>query len=323
MNFESRIAVLMTCYNRRETTLRCLENLFSQKLPEHILLNVFLVDDGCTDGTGDAVRSAYPQVQVIQGTGDLFWCNGMRLAWEHAAKEDPDFYLWLNDDVQLRDDAVSRLIETWKRVQADEVVENVQIDEECDPGSTSLTSPKGRFNDFNVSPTIIVGSTCDPETGERTYGGQRRPGKHPAKLVAVLPQDIPVDCDTFQGNVVLVPKAVYQRVGNMHPFSHAMGDTDYGLRAKRAGCRNVVMPGFAGACEKNKQGDPQKDGFRKAWAVLMRRLPPGDYYRFLVEHVGWRWVAYWLRPYIRTMAQGVRQKTQQLVRPSGSVSKGS
>lgn len=312
-----QIAVLMTCHNRREITLRCLESLYAQKLPNGVSFNIFLVDDGCTDGTGAAVKAAYPDINVIQGTGDLFWCNGMRLAWDHAAKEDPDYYLWLNDDVVLYEDAIPRLLETWKRVQNVEAVENVQVDGEgrFNPANflptavppeaeTNLTSAEERFNDFNVTPVIVVGSTCDPETGEHTYGGQRRPGKHPAKLVPVLPQDVPVECDTFEGNVVLVPRAVVQKIGMMDRFRHAMGDTDYGYRAKKAGCRIWIAPGFFGTCHGNStttealnRENPLSERWR--FRVSDKGLPPRDWFKFLTRHAGFRGVVYWGWSYLK------------------------
>ncbi len=63
------IAVLLTCHNRRAETLRCLEALLAQDAGAS--LRVFLVDDGSTDGTGEAVRVSFPQVNVVQGDGSL------------------------------------------------------------------------------------------------------------------------------------------------------------------------------------------------------------------------------------------------------------
>ncbi len=55
-------------------TLRSLAALFSA-LPEAELdASVHLVDDGSSDGTGDAVRQAYPSVSVI--TGGTEPCSG-------------------------------------------------------------------------------------------------------------------------------------------------------------------------------------------------------------------------------------------------------
>ena len=71
---------------------------------------VFLVDDGSSDGTGSRVRAAFRQVKVIEGDGNLFWAKGMELAWKTAVAEgDWDAYLWLNDDTVLYDDALAKL----------------------------------------------------------------------------------------------------------------------------------------------------------------------------------------------------------------------
>jgi GT2 family glycosyltransferase len=91
-----RIAVLMTCYNRREKTLACLRALKeATKAAAGISdTDVYLVDDGCTDGTAEAVRLSFPNVQIVAGTGSLYWCGGMRLAWREAAKSRYDAYVW-------------------------------------------------------------------------------------------------------------------------------------------------------------------------------------------------------------------------------------
>ena len=65
--YATSIAVLMTCYNRRETTLECLESLFKAQVPKETTLSIYLVDDGSTDGTGDSVRERYPAVKVLNG----------------------------------------------------------------------------------------------------------------------------------------------------------------------------------------------------------------------------------------------------------------
>lgn len=103
----SEIAVLLTCFNRRTTTLRCLERVF-QIMPG---VDVYLVDDNSADGTAAAVMAAYPQVRLIKGSGDLFWNRGMHLAWEHAGVGNYSHFLWLNDDVVLHDDGLAELFE--------------------------------------------------------------------------------------------------------------------------------------------------------------------------------------------------------------------
>ena len=133
-----KFAILMTCHNRRETTLACLNNLFAAlSALEGCENNIYLVDDGSTDGTGLEVKKAFPQVNVIIGDGSLYWAKGMALAWRTAlADGDWDAYLWLNDDVMLDDDAILRLL--------------AEARKSCD--------------------TVLLGALRDEESGERVYG---------------------------------------------------------------------------------------------------------------------------------------------------------
>ena len=60
---------------------------------------------------------------------------------------------------------------------------------------------------------------------------------------------MPQPCTTFNGNVVLVPKSVYRRVGGIERrFSHAYADFDYGLRARALGFQVVVSGNAVGTC---------------------------------------------------------------------------
>ena len=108
------LAVLMTCHNRVETTLTCLRRLMPQLAPAD---GVFLVDDGSTDGTGARVRSEFPAVRVIYADGTLYWARGMHRAWQSSVESGDgyDFFLWLNDDVMLKSDAISSAIEDWRQ----------------------------------------------------------------------------------------------------------------------------------------------------------------------------------------------------------------
>ena len=45
----NQIAVLITCHNRKEKTLHCLQNLYKQS----ITCDVYLVDDGSIDGSSE------------------------------------------------------------------------------------------------------------------------------------------------------------------------------------------------------------------------------------------------------------------------------
>ena len=61
--------VLFTVFNRKDKTLCCLERLYAQLPIEGCQLDVFLTDDGCTDGTPGAVAARFPNVSIVRGAG--------------------------------------------------------------------------------------------------------------------------------------------------------------------------------------------------------------------------------------------------------------
>ncbi len=275
----SRLAVLVTTHNRRALTLRCLRALWSQERPPGLDFEVYLVDDASQDGTADAVAREFPAVHILHGTGKLFWCRGMRLAWRAAAREDPDFYLLLNDDTMMLPHALTSLFAAWSF-----------------PRPWPETGRPGK---------IVVGSCRDPQTGQRSYGGQRRPGLHPGRLVPVPPSAEINPCDTFESNLVLIPRDVFVRLGMLDDFAHAMADTDYGLRAKQAGFPIVVAPGFLAECSSHHKPDPMPESspFAGMMARMSRKsLPPGDWLKFCWRHAGPCGLAFWFWTYLKPWA---------------------
>ena len=59
-------AVLMTCHNRREKTKACLASLKNQDLPAGLSLDLWLVDDGSSDGTADMVRETWRDAHLLE-----------------------------------------------------------------------------------------------------------------------------------------------------------------------------------------------------------------------------------------------------------------
>lgn len=274
-----RIAVLMTSFNRRELTLASLAALFAQERPGAAELTAFLVDDGCTDGTGDAVRALFPHVRVLRGDGTLYWNGGMRMAFAAALRESFDAYLLLNDDTRLNGDALTRLLECAERQRA---------------GGT---------------PAIVVGSTRSPLNGRLSYGGirQKRHGFGVTFEKVPPSEEEAVACDTMNGNIALIPAEVTKVVGNLEArFHHHFGDLDYGLRARRAGFAVVVAPGYLGECASNSAGGTWRDTslpLARRWKNLLspKGQPPAEWLLFTRRHYGWRWLYYACSPYVKTL----------------------
>ncbi len=266
--------------------MRCLERLRAQVHDAGAALTAILVADGSSDGTATAVRAQYPEVRVVEGSGQLYWNGGMRLAIEVARREDPDYYLLLNDDTHLLAGALAGLLTAHRLLAA-----------------------------AGQAPCLVVGSTQDPETGEQSYGGWRRGGwLNPARIQMVAPGPAAQRCDTMNGNCVLVPRDVLQRVGNLDDtFTHRMGDLDYGYRAGQARCSLWVAPGYVGECVANSgKGlwvDPSLPA-REQWrrALGPKGLPPREWLVFTYRHFGPVWPAAFAWPYLKIWWLALRRR---------------
>ena len=56
--------------------MECLSRLFDQLPVEDLQIDVFLTDDGCTDGTAEAVENLFPSVQILKGMVICFGIAG-------------------------------------------------------------------------------------------------------------------------------------------------------------------------------------------------------------------------------------------------------
>lgn len=263
-----RIAVLLAAHNRRAMTVQALESLRSATA--HFDLTVVLLDDASTDGTAEAAFAAWPGAIVVEGDGTCFWNGGMHKAWSRALHLEVDGYLWLNDDVVLAADAMTRLAQQWH----------------AQGGA--------------VCPFILVGATHD-DAGRLSYGGQRRVSSPVALKFERLPiADKIQPADTFNGNIVIVSRATVERIGINDPgFLHAMGDIDYGLRAKAAGIPILVLPGTLGLCNANVSVRYNRGPLRERWRKITshRGIPLKSWWLLTRRYSGIWLPIHFLAPY--------------------------
>lgn len=274
------LAIILTCFNRKEKTLSCLSMLKKQKDINNIEIHIFLVDDASTDGTGSAVRKHFPEVNILKGDGQLYWNGGMHLAFKEAIKKDFDYYLWLNDDVTLYRNAISKLLETEESLYK-----------------------------LNNKASIVIGSMQDSISGKVTYGGNIKKGWYaPLSYTRIEPCNRPVECDAINGNCVLIPKEVVRKVGNLSTqFTHGAGDYDYSLRAKKIGLKSYVASGFYGTCSQNDIVGTCRDrsvSFKYRKKMLQRPtslVSAKEWMIFAKRHGGIVFPIYWIRTSIRIL----------------------
>jgi len=189
--------IVIPVHNRRQLTLACLSHLAAiGELQTH---SVLVVDDGSTDGTSTAIRTRFPTVQVLSGSGDLWWTGAIALGMTQAFSDGATAVCWLNDD--------------------------------CHPELNTLG--KLALYAADHPRTIVVPTASDATTGAPIVVGfvGRKPVSRPDNA------SIAMELDGASGFCVWVPRSVWESIGvpDARAFPHYYGDTSYTLRARKAG----------------------------------------------------------------------------------------
>ncbi len=209
-----RLAILITAYNGKDKVMACLAECYRQadllSAGSRYEVDIWLNDDGSTEGISEEVSLRYPKVHLSHSDGTLYWSKGLRKVWLEAAAQEYDFYLWLDYKMTLREGAIDSLLDN---------------------------------SSFLGHKAIVVGSV-ESEDGILCRGGRSRS----SKLIEPDPV-IPKPCYIFDGRLVLVPKYVFDRLGAMDGrYRHKLGDYDYAIRAYKADIDRVIAPGILGVC---------------------------------------------------------------------------
>lgn len=260
-----KLAVLLTCYNRKEKTLNCINKLLPQLEQSDLEFKIYICDDKSADGTYECLKEMLPSHAVFQSSGNLFWCKGMHMVMRAATLDSCDYYLMVNDDVDFFEDALQTMLQSYHKTG------------------------------FSCG---IVGATKATETEKYTYGGRTKDEK------LVLPEEISRECVWANWNCFLIDKEIVQRVGIIDgKYQHAWGDYDYSYRMQRAGYKIYVANKCVGRCDLNSSYKSFKDqSVRKT--VRLRKLfsPKGiPFYSYMRYHVriwGWKGILRYLYGYM-------------------------
>lgn len=273
------IAVILTVFNRKVITLKGLRSLYKaiEMLGEAYSFDIYMTDDGSSDGTGEAVAKEFPEIRIVEGNGKLFWSGGMRKAWQAAVDSGKayDFFLWFNDDVELYEDALVTIFESYRTCGTDCLV-------------------TGAFHDCQGNPS---------------YGGRTKGG------TTLEPDGSCQEVTLMNGNLVLIPNAAFCKLGMIDKaFIHSVGDYDYGLRARESGYGIRLTAKYVGVCDRHDVERPRyfnpEVGLKTRWkSCYSPQNSPFSYCAFLSRHEGvWKAFRYFLWINFYTLFPGFYKK---------------
>jgi GT2 family glycosyltransferase len=92
--------------NNREIALQCLRSVY--ETADSLELEVFVVNNACTDGSSQAIQQAFPQVKIIENERMLGFSTNNNLALAQASGR---YWMLLNDDTIVQPGAFQAMVE--------------------------------------------------------------------------------------------------------------------------------------------------------------------------------------------------------------------
>ena len=225
----TKVALVIPVYNRRDTTLQALKSL-SRIDKRELDVRVYIVDDGSTDGTSDAIREHYPDTHLIQGDGTLHYAAGTNRGISAALEWEPDYIVAMNDDAVFHEQFLQRMIATARKHPRSIV------------GALLLlwNEPHKVFQ---------VGQVWNTWKG----GWQI-----PEDLTAFRVPQTAFEVECIVGNCVLFPTGAIRECGLMDEkkFPHGWGDAQYLMRMRKGGWKLLIEPKAYVWCEPNTNPTP-------------------------------------------------------------------
>ena len=209
-----KVCAILLNWNGKADTLECLGSLKKLAYPS---VEIFLVDNGSSDGSAQAVRSAFPEVRVIENAENLGFCKGCNTGIQRALESKPGYLLLLNNDTVVDPLLVGKLkavVDSDERIAAVNPVINIY-------GSKDEPYFHGTRIDW------ANGDLCSQYSLDFVLSGKNR----------LLETDFATWC------AMLMKASVFEKVGGLDGrFFAYYEDTDWSLRAKRLGLRTVLLP---------------------------------------------------------------------------------
>ncbi len=216
MDFEQPLVhIIILNWNGWQDTVACVESCLRLAYAN---ARILIVDNASSDGSEAILRERFPDVEIIQTGKNLGYAGGNNVGIRHALGRGAE-YVWLLNNDTVADPAA-----------LDEMVRIAEPDR-----TVGMVGPKVLLHS---RPEYLncIGSTISMKTGQpRLIGlGERDDGRF----------DDCREMDSLSGCSLLVRREVVDRVGMLDErFFLFYEETDWILRARRAGYRMLYVPG--------------------------------------------------------------------------------
>jgi GT2 family glycosyltransferase len=218
MEQKFKITVVIVNYNVKALLLTCLKTLY-QYQPSSQSLEVIVVDNHSSDDSISAVRSAFPEVRIIENKHNAGFPAANNQAFQVAQGE---YIFMLNPDTEFCDDSLSRMT-TYLDIHS----EIALIGPRLLNSDLSLQSSCWRYP--TLSSIFWEMMYIKPLAGKKNYRDKD------------FNQSF--EAESFSGAAILFRRDVFAKIGYLDEQLFWIEDIDFCYRAKKAGLKLLYYPG--------------------------------------------------------------------------------
>jgi GT2 family glycosyltransferase len=212
------LSVVIVNWNTRELVVQSLESLY--RTTEGLSLEVFVVDNGSSDGSVQAIRTDFPGVILIENEKNLGFARANNKALRRATAK---YILLLNTDTILQDDTVMALLEFMEGTT-----------EAAIGGAQLLHADGSKQNSVDNFPTLWS------EGLNKSLLRLVFPRRFPSKR---LDLSRPIEVESVIGACAMVRKEAVEEVGCMdEDYFLFMEETDWCYRMRMKGWKVYLVP---------------------------------------------------------------------------------
>ncbi len=218
------LTIIIVSFNTREMTLACIRSIYRET--SDIKFEVLVVDNASTDGSAEAIRREFPDLDLIASDDNLGFAKANNVAAEHARGRR---ILLLNPDTVILDRAIDRLFCFAEAHPASRVWGGRTL---FGDGSLNPTSCWGRISMWSLlcfSQGLTYFSPKTPLVNPEAYGGWDRNSVR--------------NVDIVTGCFLMIDRELWAELDGFDPLFFMYGEeADLCYRARRTGARPVITP---------------------------------------------------------------------------------
>jgi len=212
------LTIIIVNWNTRELLLNCIESFY--RTVKGLTSEIFVVDNGSSDGSADSVRRTFPEIELIQNERNLGFARANN---EALGKRKGRYALLLNTDVILTPGAVETLVKFMDRNPSVGIA-----------GGQLVNGDGSKQNSFDNFPSITA------EALNKSLLRILFPRRYPSKRVNY---SAPIKVQSVIGACMIVRSRAIEEVGLLdEDYFFFLEETDWCYRMRRGKWRVCHVP---------------------------------------------------------------------------------